>query len=233
MSSTPAGWYADPEDAAQLRYWDGSSWTEHRAPAQQTVAPRAPPAAPFVQAQVLANVYDERADLGLILTPEQREQYKQYALTRFPTWLVVVLHFLTFGLFTLIYQGLKLSKLPLVKQDDFRAGKGIGFLFIPLFNYYWVFRFVLALTDRLNFQFRLRGQRPPLSRGLALASCIVLVIPYVGVITWLILMPIVAGQWQAATNRLADESEGQIWAGAPGPYAAQVVPPPPPPPPQG
>ena len=28
----PADWYTDPEDEAQYRYWDGSSWTEHRAP---------------------------------------------------------------------------------------------------------------------------------------------------------------------------------------------------------
>ena len=27
-----AGWQDDPEDAAQLRYWDGSTWTEHRSP---------------------------------------------------------------------------------------------------------------------------------------------------------------------------------------------------------
>ena len=25
-------WYADPEDSSQYRYWNGSSWTEHRAP---------------------------------------------------------------------------------------------------------------------------------------------------------------------------------------------------------
>lgn len=28
----PADWYTDPEDESQYRYWDGSSWTEHRAP---------------------------------------------------------------------------------------------------------------------------------------------------------------------------------------------------------
>jgi uncharacterized membrane protein YhaH (DUF805 family) len=37
-----AGWYDDPEDAGQLRYWDGSAWTERRQP--RDVAPPAPPA---------------------------------------------------------------------------------------------------------------------------------------------------------------------------------------------
>ena len=32
----PAGWHPDPDDPSQQRYWDGSSWTEHRAPAAQT-----------------------------------------------------------------------------------------------------------------------------------------------------------------------------------------------------
>ena len=29
-----AGWYPDPADSSQLRYWDGAQWTEHFAPAQ-------------------------------------------------------------------------------------------------------------------------------------------------------------------------------------------------------
>ena len=28
----PPDWYTDPEDESQYRYWDGSTWTEHRAP---------------------------------------------------------------------------------------------------------------------------------------------------------------------------------------------------------
>ena len=32
MNSSP-GWYADPDDTTKVRYWDGSAWTERRAPA--------------------------------------------------------------------------------------------------------------------------------------------------------------------------------------------------------
>lgn len=41
-----AGWYADPQDAAQLRWWDGSQWSAHTAPAPQPAAPAPAPAAP-------------------------------------------------------------------------------------------------------------------------------------------------------------------------------------------
>jgi hypothetical protein len=30
--STPAGWYPDPHDASQQRYWNGASWTAHQTP---------------------------------------------------------------------------------------------------------------------------------------------------------------------------------------------------------
>jgi hypothetical protein len=32
MTQTPAGWYVDPQDMTQFRYWDGAQWTEHRSP---------------------------------------------------------------------------------------------------------------------------------------------------------------------------------------------------------
>jgi len=31
-TSTPAGWYADPDQQGYERYWDGSQWTEHTQP---------------------------------------------------------------------------------------------------------------------------------------------------------------------------------------------------------
>lgn len=51
----PAAWYPNPSDSAQIRYWDGSQWTDHVAPAvaadpaapePRTVATASPPTAP-------------------------------------------------------------------------------------------------------------------------------------------------------------------------------------------
>ena len=39
MSQVPAGWYPDPLNAAQRRYWDGAQWTQNTAP------PATPPVA--------------------------------------------------------------------------------------------------------------------------------------------------------------------------------------------
>ena len=44
--STPAGWYPDPQNPGQQRYWDGAAWSE----AIQPGAAAAPGAAPFGQA---------------------------------------------------------------------------------------------------------------------------------------------------------------------------------------
>lgn len=91
---------------------------------------------------------------------------------------------LTIGIFGTIYLGLKHSKLPLIKSDDFTAGKGIGFLFIPFFNLYWQFVFWLRLVDRINFQYRLRGEPDPVSRDLALWTIILSLVGFVFLITY-------------------------------------------------
>ncbi|MFT6943108.1 MAG: hypothetical protein ACJA2F_001307 [Nitriliruptoraceae bacterium] len=52
MTDTPqAGWYPDPNDATQQRYWDGTAWTEHTAAG---VAQAAAPAAPSFAAGISA-----------------------------------------------------------------------------------------------------------------------------------------------------------------------------------
>lgn len=39
MNTQPAGWYPDPNNASQQRYWSGHSWTEHWRPGAQGPAP--------------------------------------------------------------------------------------------------------------------------------------------------------------------------------------------------
>ena len=34
----PAGWYPDPQDASQQRYWDGNAWSGHTAPSAATMS---------------------------------------------------------------------------------------------------------------------------------------------------------------------------------------------------
>ena len=37
MDGDPAGWYDDPDDPGSKRYWDGTTWTDDRAPAWDSV----------------------------------------------------------------------------------------------------------------------------------------------------------------------------------------------------
>ena len=47
--TTPANWYPDPQDPTLQRYWDGTAWTEHTAPAAGGAgAPAAASATPGV-----------------------------------------------------------------------------------------------------------------------------------------------------------------------------------------
>jgi len=52
-TSTPAGWYPDPANAAHQRYWDGAQWTEHVAAASST-------GAASVTAQTVSETASER-----------------------------------------------------------------------------------------------------------------------------------------------------------------------------
>ncbi|UVJ38717.1 DUF2510 domain-containing protein [Arthrobacter sp. CJ23] len=39
-STTPPGWYPDPSDPRQMRWWDGARWTAHLAPATAQSMPQ-------------------------------------------------------------------------------------------------------------------------------------------------------------------------------------------------
>jgi Protein of unknown function (DUF2510) len=70
-----AGWYPDPQTEGQLRYWDGSAWTEHVQPAGQPAptgtAPAGTAAAPDASA---AEGYHAGSLEGVPLHGRQRLQ---------------------------------------------------------------------------------------------------------------------------------------------------------------
>ncbi|MFI5696635.1 RDD family protein [Kribbella sp. NPDC051586] len=77
--SSPAGWYDDPEDPTQQRYWDGSTWTDQRR-AQQGPPPyqgQFGSAPQYGQAAQHGQVYGGGAQPGQPTRPEPK--YGQYA----------------------------------------------------------------------------------------------------------------------------------------------------------
>jgi hypothetical protein len=125
-----------------------------------------------------------------------------HTLEEFPTWAMVLLHFISCGMFSTIWLNLMHGKMPLVRHDDPSAGKAIGFLFIPFYNFYWVFFTYHRLCVRLNEQRVKAGLPGDISIGLAVTMCAIMIIPYVGLISFLILMPIFAGIVQSKVNEL-------------------------------
>jgi hypothetical protein len=128
------------------------------------------------------------------------------SLTEMPVAAVVLLHFFTCGIFSLIWFGLVHGRLPKIRPDDPSAGKAIGFMFIPFFNLYWVFFSYLRLCDRIDEQRALYGLRPSNLRGFAITMCVILLIPYINILGGLIINPIFFGMMQSSINELVAAS---------------------------
>lgn len=58
-------------------------------------------------------------------------------------------------------------------------GEAVGFMFIPIFNLYWMFVASGGLCDALDHMLRSSGTSRTSPKGLALAACIMQFIPYV------------------------------------------------------
>jgi len=92
-------------------------------------------------------------------------------------------------------------------------GKAVGFMFIPFYNLYWIFQAIPGFADDYNaYLDRAKISAPPLDRGILQAQAILQVlsiIPYVGLICALALMPIyciVAAKICTAINALPETS---------------------------
>ena len=161
------------------------------------------PAAPAAAAPAYVPGYS-------MVVPANSPQACMHQLGEFSVALVVVLDFVTFGLFPLIWFGLMQDKMPRLRHDDPSAGKHIGFMFIPFFNLYWVFFAYCRLCDRIAEQRQLRGLAPANLKGLAIASCIASLVPYIG---WFVAGPILwalfFGMLQARVNELVYVTQQQ------------------------
>jgi hypothetical protein len=159
----------------------------------------------------------------LQLPDGERVVFGQHRLGKFPAWLAAVLHMLTFGVFSLFYFGSLHGSLPKLTNDDPGAGKGVGFMFIPYFNLYWMFFSPLRLVDRINLQFQLRGEEAPISRQAVLVasitSLVLMLFPYFIPLAWVFS----AWQTQRAINRLVDLGPVRVSSNAQPQYAQAEV----------
>ncbi len=130
-----------------------------------------------------------------------------HVLTTFPVALVILLHFMTCGIFSLVWLNLMHGKLPRVRPDDPSAGRAVGFCFIPFFNLYWIFFTYRRLCLRVDEQRGLYGLPPSNLRGMATTNCIFQVIPYINaLIGYTIITPIFIGMMQSSVNQLVNKS---------------------------
>ena len=83
-----------------------------------------------------------------------------HSLATFPVVAIILLHYMTCGIFSLVWLNLMHGKLPRVRSDDPSAGKAIGFCFIPFYNLYWIFFTYRRLCLRIDEQQNLNGVEP-------------------------------------------------------------------------
>jgi hypothetical protein len=118
-------------------------------------------------------------------------------------------HFITFGLFSLFhYQSLH-DRLPKNRKDDPSAARAIGFMFIPVFNLWWMFFASLRLLERIDEQRRLAGLREWPLKALCVSMLVMLLIPYVNVFSLLVVHPVFIASLQASINELVKATEGR------------------------
>ncbi|MEE8608252.1 MAG: zinc ribbon domain-containing protein [Nitrospiraceae bacterium] len=122
----------------------------------------------------------------------------------YPVWVMVLLSILTFGIYTVFWLNHWHGVMPKRRNDDPSTARAIGFLFIPLYNYYWLFESLLRLCTRLDEELADAGLPDRVPRELVRWFCILYLVPYVNLVASPILGGIATGRMQSLVNRLAD-----------------------------
>jgi len=95
----------------------------------------------------------------------------------FPTLVLVLLHFLTCGLFSFFWVTTMHGRLPRSKTDDLTSGKALAMALIPLLNLYCIFLVYPELARRINALRRTHGLPGSIPMFLPLTMCLFAVIP--------------------------------------------------------
>ena len=89
--------------------------------------------------------------------------------------------------YILLYRGWKsIQALRRESPQDYdmpTPGAAVGLCFVPFFSCYWIFVAAVGLANRMNrFLDRRALAVPRVSSGLAIATCVLVLIPYVGLV---------------------------------------------------
>jgi len=140
------------------------------------------------------------------LSERDRAFLRHHTLREFPLWAAVMLHFFTFGLFSIVHYGMQHDNFPKAASNDPSAAKAIGFSFIPYFNLYWCVFAPLRLAERINLQSQLRGRGDAVPHSLILICGLLGVIPYINILFGLPVWALGVYRLQKAINELAREN---------------------------
>ena len=194
-----------PVSIEQLRQWIAEGRVNSQTRVQEAGAGEWKTAAEFPElgfAPIAGTAVGGASSPPVIPTPRSVHQ-----LTSFPVTAVILLHYVTCGIFSLIWLNLLHGKLPRVRSDDPSAGRAIGFCFIPFYNLYWIFFTYRRLCLRIDEQRNLYGLPPSNLSGMATTACIFQIIPYLNaLIGYTIITPIFLGQMQSSVNQLVTTS---------------------------
>lgn len=119
------------------------------------------------RAYMLKSVYELG---GAGLTDGERVAFARHELRSFPVWAAMLLHVVTFGLWSLVHFGRMHGQLPKLREDDPTAARAILVFFVPYVGLWWSFFAPMRLVDRINLQYALRGREPPLTKGPVVAA---------------------------------------------------------------
>ncbi len=156
-----------------------------------------------MQLHYYENIYEPGFNIEALSIEERKRLGDHHFSDSFPVAGAIVLHYITLGLFSFIYYGMKHDDLPKLRSDDPNALMAVLLMFVPLFHLYWRFMLWVRLVRRLEFQYRLKGRVCPVNKDLAIACMVCSLIPVANLVNFFILMPILISRIQNAIDDLA------------------------------